>query len=220
MKSVLTSLKTKLMISRETMRYRKVRRILRYRVLNKLLAQEKFAHHVLLLFYPFRDEKELLSGFPPLYQNKLGEQGVQAVVNMNKIKLKPYDDLVDQGFSQFDKNSIKNQDSQIQVENDETPGAEYPNENDSEDTETSKPSAVSNFMPKILPNEIAAGTNSLNLKQREVFNVFHTWAKDYVKYNWQDAEPVHIFLSGTRGTGKSRLVKYQKHRKHCFIISL
>ena len=43
---------------------------------NKLLSPDKFAHHVLLLFYPFRDEKELLSGFPPIYQNKLQEEGV------------------------------------------------------------------------------------------------------------------------------------------------
>ena len=57
---------------------------------NKLLSPEKFAHHVLLLFYPFRDEKELLSGFPPpLYQNKLQEEGVQDVVNINKIKFEP-----------------------------------------------------------------------------------------------------------------------------------
>ena len=38
-------------------------------------------------------------------------------------------------FSQFNENSINNQDSHSQIENDETPGAEYPNENDSEDTE-------------------------------------------------------------------------------------
>ena len=69
------------------MRYRKVRTVLQYHVPNKLLSPEKFAHHVLLLFYPFRDEKELLSGFSPLYQNKLQEQGVQDVVNTNKIKL-------------------------------------------------------------------------------------------------------------------------------------
>ena len=37
-------------------------------------------------------------------------------------------------------------------------------------------------MPQILPNdEIAKDINSLNSKQREVFNVFHTWAKDYVR---------------------------------------
>ena len=36
---------------------------------HKILYPEKFGHHVLLLFYPFRDEKEFLSGLPPFYQN-------------------------------------------------------------------------------------------------------------------------------------------------------
>ena len=95
-----------------------------------------------------------------------------------------------------------------QIENDETPGAEYPNEGESEKEETDKTSALSNFLPQILPDdEIAEGINSLNSKQREVFNVVHTWAKDYVKYNGHNVQPVHIFLSGSGGTGKSHLVK-------------
>ena len=53
------------------MRCRKVRRVLRYHASNKILSPEKFAHHVLLLFDLIRDEKDLLSGFPPMYQNKL-----------------------------------------------------------------------------------------------------------------------------------------------------
>ena len=57
------------MISGETIICRKVRRISRYHVPNKLLSPEKFAYHVLLLFYPFRDGKELLSGFPLMHQN-------------------------------------------------------------------------------------------------------------------------------------------------------
>ena len=55
--------KIKLMISGETMRCRKVRRILRYHVPNELLSPEKFPHHVLLLFYPFRDEKNCYQVF-------------------------------------------------------------------------------------------------------------------------------------------------------------
>ena len=47
----------KLMISGERMQCRKVRRILRYHVPNKISYPEKSAHHVLLLFYSFRDEK-------------------------------------------------------------------------------------------------------------------------------------------------------------------
>ena len=53
-------------------------------------------------------------------------------------------------------------------------------------------------MPKILADgNIAEGTNSLHSKQNEVFNVVHTWAKDYVKYNEHNVEPVRIFLSGS-----------------------
>ena len=63
-------------------------------------------------------------------------------------------------------------------------------------------------MPQILPDdEIAKGILSLNSKQKKVFNVVHTWAKSYVKYDGHDVEPVHIFLSGSGGTGKSHLVK-------------
>ena len=53
---------------------------------------------------------------------------------------------------------INNQDPQSQIENDETPGAEYSNESYSENRETNKATAIANFMPKILPgNDIAEG---------------------------------------------------------------
>ena len=66
-----------------------------------------------------------------------------------------------------------------------------------QDTETNKTSAIANFMPQILPDdETAKDINSLNSKQMEVFNVVHTWAKDYVKYIEYNFEPLHIFLSG------------------------
>ena len=42
--------------------------------------------------------KGIVTGFPPLYQNKLQEQGIQDVVNTNKIKFEPYGDLVDKAY--------------------------------------------------------------------------------------------------------------------------
>ena len=52
----------------------------------------------------------------------------------------------------------------------------YPNENDSENTETF---AITKFVSQILPDdEIAKDINFLNSKKREVFNVVHTWARD------------------------------------------
>ena len=53
--------------------------------------------------------KELLSVCPPLYQNKLQEQGLQDIINMKKMKLEPYGALVDQAFYQFSENSVNKQ---------------------------------------------------------------------------------------------------------------
>ena len=50
-------------------------------------------------------------------------------------------------FFQINGNLINNQDSQNQIENDETPGVEYPNEGDLEGEETNKTSVLPNFMP-------------------------------------------------------------------------
>ena len=124
------------------------------------------------------------------------------------MKFEPHGDLVDQAFAQFNENLINNQDPHSQIENDETLEAEYPNEYDLEEGETNRTFAIPNFMSQILPhNEIAEGINSLNSKQREIFNVVHTCAKKYVKYDRHNVEPIRIFLSGSGGTGKSHLVK-------------
>ena len=94
------------------------------------------------------------------------------------MKFDPYDDLVDQTFWQFNDNLINNQDPQNQIENKEKLGAKYPKESDSEERETNKTFAFLNFMLQLLPDgEIVKGINSLNQKQREVFDVVHTWAK-------------------------------------------
>ena len=36
--------------------------------------------------------------------------------------------------------------------------------------------------------------NSMNPKQSKVINVVHKWAKEYVKYNRHNIEPVHSFF--------------------------
>ena len=53
--------------------------------------------------------------------------------------------LVDQAFSQFNEDSINNQEPNSQTEKDETPMAEYPNENDSDNTEIDKTSSIPNL---------------------------------------------------------------------------
>ena len=196
----------KLMKSKEKLRCRKVRKVLRYHVPNNILHPEKYAHHLLMLFYPFRNENELLAGTPPLYQNKFLEPGVQDIVNNNKIEFEPFGDLVEEAYLHYNEHLIGNQDPQGQIENDETEQADF-NENHNEEIDPNRSTAFSNFMPNVWSDdEILQAINSLNSKQRDVFNVVHNWSKDYVKYNG-NVKPIHIFLSGSGGTGKSHLVK-------------
>ena len=65
------------------------------------------------------------------------------------MKLEPYSYSVDQAVLQFNENSINSQDGYSQMENDKTPGAEYPNDSDSEEGETNKKSTFPNFIPQV-----------------------------------------------------------------------
>ena len=44
---------------------------LQYYVPDKETKPEEYAHHMLSMYYPVRDEKELLSASPPTYASKL-----------------------------------------------------------------------------------------------------------------------------------------------------
>ena len=50
-----------LMTSTEKMRCRNVKRIIRYHTPNALISAEAHAHHLLMLFFPFRKESDLMS---------------------------------------------------------------------------------------------------------------------------------------------------------------
>ena len=71
---------------------------------NNLLIMSSF--FLFFFFCRFWDERELLSGFPPMYQNKLQEQGIHDVVNINKIKFVPDGDLFDRFYLRFNETLI------------------------------------------------------------------------------------------------------------------
>ena len=149
----------------------------------------------------------MLSGFPLVYQ-KLQDKGVPDAVSINKIKFKPYGNLVDQGCLQFNDNVINNHGPHSKSKNHETTGAEFPNEHDSKDTKTNKTSVIPRFVLQILPDDdVAKGTNSLNSKQSKVFCVSYMGQRLCKKYDGHKVEPVEIFLSCSGGRSKSHLVK-------------
>ena len=69
--------------SREVMIRRNQKLVLRYYKPNRQLYPEKFAYHVLLLFYPFINESDLFSK-DGTYSSKLLEPVVSATVNQNR----------------------------------------------------------------------------------------------------------------------------------------
>ena len=61
---------------------------------NKQLYPEKFAYHVLLLFYPFINESNIFSK-DEAYSSKLLEHVVSATVNHNGQIFEPNSELID-----------------------------------------------------------------------------------------------------------------------------
>ena len=55
------------MVSNEKMKCCKTSYVLHSYVPNNEAKPEEYAHHMLFMCYPFRDEKELLGGNPPTY---------------------------------------------------------------------------------------------------------------------------------------------------------
>jgi len=64
------------MSSSEKLQCRNVPFVLRYYEPNRITKPEDYAHHPLFLFYPFRDEADLLVDTSQSYVEKLTEPGV------------------------------------------------------------------------------------------------------------------------------------------------
>ena len=85
--------KIRLMNTHEVMKCRKVKAVIRYHKPNKAKEPELYFHHLLMLYYPWRDETSLL-GSDQTYASKFYEHEVQAVVERNREKFEPDADAV------------------------------------------------------------------------------------------------------------------------------
>ena len=60
------------------------------------------------------------------------------------------------------------------------------------------------------PESINSLVNSLDLKQRVVFNFVEDWARKNLKYSNsvtpKNNKPLSLFITGSAGVGKSRLI--------------
>ena len=207
-----------LMSSKEKLKCRNVKSVLRYHVPNRHKNPEKYAHHILFMFYPFRDESELCSTVSGTYMEKLSDPIVQATVNENKSKIEPFGDLVDSALLDFRTDLTRNPDSYAQQENDEVedmlgPQDEDSDEDDSLHEETGQ--LPGNSAVLMIDTEVNSRIRSLNIKQREIYEVINKWARDYIKNRscviHIDTPALHLFITGSGGCGKSHLIKTVYH---------
>ena len=108
-----------LISSKEKLKLRKVKAVLRYYQPNSNKAFETYAHHLLFSFYPFCNKEELK--LPPVtgsYRAKLLEPGVINITNRNKATMEPFSELFDRALMSVH-SDILSHDAFSQKENDE-----------------------------------------------------------------------------------------------------
>ena len=75
---------------------------------------------MLYIYYPFRNEKDLKSGNPPTYSNKLGNSNVISLVNQSRARVEPFATIIDNAFKRYTSELETNMDPIGQQDNDET----------------------------------------------------------------------------------------------------
>ena len=199
-------------VSKGKIEYKKVKSVLRYHVPSPHKRPEKYAHHMLFMFYPFRKESDLCSVESGTYMENIGDPVVKNVVNKNKLKFEPFAELVDVALTEYRTDLIHNPNAFSQQENNEITAMMEPETEENEAPLFQGLWKLSiNLSMLISDSEITSKTRSLNTKKKEIFEVINKCARDYVKHSShllnKTISPLHLFITGSGGCGKSYLIK-------------
>ena len=161
------------------MKCRKTPYLLQYYLPNKETKPEGYDHHMLFMYYPFRDEKEVLSENPPTYASKHSEPRVIDLVNQNYSLVEPFPAIVENTFLTLSSYIDNIMDTHGQEENDEVNDYLAENRDDSESeafeameahsADVGNNNLMSSKLPAITNNIINENIRSLNIKQKRSF---------------------------------------------------
>ncbi|KXJ13769.1 ATP-dependent DNA helicase PIF1 [Exaiptasia diaphana] len=226
--------KIRLIDSNEIMKCRKVRAVIRYHTPNKEKEPEKYFHHLLMLYYPWRDENKLLAS-DGTYATTFYDPDIQPTVEHNRSIFELDNDAVTDAFENLRNNqgNIHSYDSMNDQENDDIHSHLLVEQSNSEesfyneqipshlssipDNNTQQAFAISRYMqPSDMPDdELRHSVRSLNKRQRYTFNHVLNWCRNKVKNinckKPQDVAPIYVFVTGGGGAGKSHLIKTIYH---------
>ena len=138
------------------MKCRRTPHVLRYYVPNKESKPEDYDQHMLFMYYPFRDEKELLSGNPLTYASKLSKPGVIDLVHQNYFLVEPASTIVDNALLRLSSDIDNITDPYAQQENDEVNGylTEDIDDSESEALETMEAQSADIENDNVMPNKL------------------------------------------------------------------
>ena len=85
------------MTKKETMKCRKVKAVIRFYKPSKTTDPEKYFHHVLMLYFPWREESDLI-GPEGNICIKLHDPLVRQTVNRNQASFEPYGEAVEEAL--------------------------------------------------------------------------------------------------------------------------
>ena len=153
--------------------------------------------------------------------NKLSDPIILEKVNRNKKIFEPNSELVEIALRNYRSDLLLNQNAYAQQENEEVldqlNSEINENHEEGDEFELHNEEKAHNLPPATVhasllsEEELNSAIESLNAKQREIFDVVYTWAKRFVQNKNmerpQSLKPLQIFLSAAGGCGKSYLVK-------------
>ena len=157
------------------------------------MSPEGYAHHLLFMFYPFRDECKLKVGESPSYSSKLSEPGVLEIVNNNKKLVEHYSDLINAAFlsytaditpswNSFSEQKNKDVENELcEIELNDQIEISCPDEENQNDRNYSETVSSELHVTILSDSEINSKIRSLNLIQRQIFDFIENWAMSHVK---------------------------------------
>ena len=141
---------------------------------------------------------------PRTYSEKLLEPTVTEIVNKNRKACEPFADAVDEAEQE-------NEDVRDEI----IANATISDETDNNNYETFCGTQVTSLTPLISDEALGEKIRSLNKLQREIFDFVNKWARDQIKSKnckaLEKPQPIHLFITGSAGTGKSHLLATIRH---------